>query len=94
MINAIQSIVSSEFPMNIYCADLIDKKSGIIFIISSKTGRNISKYSKHQMDREVMFLPGTKFKITNHYVSSIIALGQANIRESTFKIKDSDIQKA
>lgn len=76
------------------CSDLINNGKGIIFIIKSKTGKPISKYSKYPVDDEVIFLPGTEFIITNHYSPNIICLGQANIRNSTFKIKDKDYEKA
>lgn len=75
-------------------SDLINNKTGIVFIIKSKTGRNISKYSKYPVDGEVIFLPASKFTITAHYVADKICLAQANIRNSTFKIKESDYTKA
>lgn len=64
----------------------IEKKCGMIFIIKNKTGRLLAPYSKYEADAEIVFLPGMTFKITNHYKSSIFCLGQANIRNSTFKI--------
>lgn len=76
------------------CSDLINKKSGIVFIIKSKTGRDISKYSKNPVDGEVLFLPNTKFLVTNHFSPSITCLGQENIRLSTFKIKEKDYERA
>ncbi|MGK5087630.1 hypothetical protein WDW86_08740 [Bdellovibrionota bacterium FG-2] len=33
------------------------------FIISSRCGRNIEKISVHPEEREIIFLPGAKFKI-------------------------------
>jgi ankyrin repeat protein len=75
-------------------ADMISKKSGIIFIIKSKTGRKISRYSKYPVDCEVAFLPNTTFAIRNYYVPNVICLAQENIRNSTFRIKESDIKKA
>lgn len=74
--------------------ELINKKKGIIFIIKSKTGRDISKYCYNPVDGEVMFNPGTSVKVTNYYAPSIICLGQANIRKSTYAIRDQDIVKA
>jgi hypothetical protein len=41
-----------------------------------------------------MFLPGSKFKITNYYQANQITLAQANIRNVTFKIREKDIQNA
>lgn len=77
--------------------DLIKKDSkqhGTIFIIQSKSGRKINKYSKYPVDAEVIFLPDSTFIVKNYYQPNIIALAQANIRDSTFKIKDKDIEKA
>jgi hypothetical protein len=74
--------------------ELINLKKGIIFVINSKTGKDISKYSKNPVDAEIIFSPGTSMKITNYYSASIICLGQANIRNSTFSIKDTDLVKA
>jgi hypothetical protein len=85
------SICSTEWK---YASELINAKSGIIFIIKSHTGRDISYYSKHPVDNEVLFLPGTSFIVTNHYIASVICLGQANIRTSTFQAKEKDLVKA
>ena len=85
------SICSKEFANT---TELLNKKRGIIFIIKSLTGRLISKYSKTPADSEVIFLPESEFEITNHYVASLICLGQANIRTSTFSAKEKDLQKA
>lgn len=85
------SIASSEYANS---ADRIEKKSGIIFVIKSKTGKKIGRYSKYPVDCEVVFLPSTTFVIKNYYISNIVCLGQANIRNTTFRIKESDIKKA
>lgn len=69
------------------------KKRGMIFVIKNRTGRLLAPYSKYGANAEVVFLPGTSFKVTNHYKSSIICLGQANIRGSTFKITENDYNK-
>lgn len=74
--------------------ELINKKRGIIFIVKSKTGRDISKYCYNPVDAEIVFNPGTSVKITSYYAPSIICLGQANIRKSTYAIKENDIIKA
>jgi hypothetical protein len=68
----------------------VEKKTGIIFIIKSKHGKNISKYSKYPANNEFVFLPGTQFIIKGHYIASTIALGQANISDSTFKMQSKD----
>ncbi|ARF10152.1 ankyrin repeat protein [Hokovirus HKV1] len=71
----------------------INLKKGMIFIIKNKTGRLLSPYSKYETDSEVVFLPGSQFKVSNHYKSSIHCLGQANIRNSTYKIDDTYYNK-
>jgi len=75
-------------------SELIALKRGIVFIIKSLTGRVISKYSKYPVDSEVIFLPGTEFIITDHYIGNVIALGQANIRKNTYKVEQKDYDKA
>ena len=76
--------------------ELINSKKGIVFIIKSRTGRKISSYSKFPMDEEVVFLPGTTFKIVNHLKASSMCLGQSNIRDTTFRIKEGekDLERA
>ena len=71
-------------------SELIKLKRGMVFIIKSKTGKNISKYSKYPQENEIVFLPGTKFKVTNYYVPDIICLAQENIRNTTFKYNSID----
>jgi len=75
-------------------SELIKDKRGIIFVIKSKTGRDVSRYSRNPVDCEVIFLPSCTFTITALYRADVIALGQANIRTSTFAIRDSDLKKA
>lgn len=75
-------------------SELIKEKHGIIFIIKSKTGKDISRYSCSPVDSEVLFLPGTSFIVTALYRADIITLGQANIRASTYAARDIDIHKA
>jgi ankyrin repeat protein len=75
-------------------SELINLKKGIVFIIHSKTGKDISKYSRNPVDSEVIFNPGTLMKVTNYYVASMICLGQANIRKSTYSVKENDLMKA
>lgn len=84
------SVCSSEWKNS---SDLINSRSGMVFIIHSKSGKKIDKYSKYSVDSEVIFLPATRFAITNHYVADIICLGQANIRATTFKITDRYYEK-
>ena len=63
-------------------------KSGTVFLLKSKSGRHIGHCSQHAYDAEVMFPPCTSFKVTSWYRGDVICLGQANIREHTFKVKD------
>lgn len=67
------------------------KKQGSVLIIKSKTGRFVGQYSQFSYDAEVIFKPNTKFIVTAWYRGDVIALGQPNIREHTFGIKDVDI---
>jgi hypothetical protein len=74
-------------------SELINLKRGIIFIVHSKTGRDISKFSKNPADGEVIFSPGTSMRVMNYYVASIICLGQENIRKTTYMMKENDMVK-
>lgn len=65
-------------------------KKGTVFVIKSKTGRLMVRYSQFSYDGEVLIAPSTQFKVTNWYRGDVIALGQANIREYTFKLKDEE----
>lgn len=73
--------------------DFTTKKQGTVFIIHCKSGRFISSYSRFIYDMEVLFLPNTKFRVKNWYMGDVICLGQANIREHTFKIKPENMEK-
>lgn len=97
-----QFVVGSEimFPGFLSCSTLwrvatehvaefaTKKKQGNVFIVKSKTGRYVGQYSEFSYDSEVIFKPFTKFIVTNLYHGDVICLGQANIREHTFRIKD------
>jgi hypothetical protein len=82
------SVCSTEYTS---CVELINKKKGVIFIIKSKSGKLVNKYSKTEVDQEVMFLPESTFVISNHYQASIICLGQENIRNTTFSFNAKNI---
>lgn len=71
-------------------SELISLGRGMIFIIKSKTGKNISSYSKYPQENEIIFVPGTKFVVSNYYVPDIICLAQENIRNTTFKYNSID----
>lgn len=66
------------------------KKDGTIILIKSKSGRYISQYSRYAYEGEVVFLPKTKFRVRKWYIGDIIALGQENIRDHTYKLSDTD----
>jgi ankyrin repeat protein/uncharacterized protein YegL len=68
----------------------LDSKA-TVFIIKSKTGKDISKYSNFPQNKEIIFMPKTKFKITNYYRNNIIVLGQANVRETSYKAREEDL---
>jgi hypothetical protein len=84
------SVCSTEYSC---VTDLIEGTKGIIFLIQSKNGRLINKYSKTPEDNDVIFLPESTFRITAHYVASIICLGQKNIRKTAYVPKDIQYDK-
>lgn len=85
------SVCTSEWKN---AGDILKQKKGIIFIINSKSGRDISEYTKNPQDKDILFLPGSQFKITNFYKLDAICLGQKNIRTSTFGFKQDEILRA
>lgn len=76
------------------CTDMIKDNKGIIFIIHTKTGRSVGIFGKTPMDDEIIIVPGTKLKIISFIRADQIALGQANIRKSTYTARPIDIEKA
>lgn len=70
-----------------------NKKQGTVFIVKSKTGRFVGQYSQFTYDAQVIFLPNTTFTVTNWYMGDVFALGQANIRENSYKVKEEDLQR-
>ena len=72
----------------------LDRRSGIVFIIQSRSAREVHPYSRYAADREIVFLPETKFVVENYYNPDILCLGQANIRGSTFAVSEKDIANA
>lgn len=76
------------------CSDFTSsKKQGTIFLIKSKTSKYLGQYSPYPQDSIVMYKPNTKFIVTAWYMGDIIALGQSNIRNTTFKIKEENMDK-
>lgn len=82
--NAIENV--PEFTSN-------SKKKGTIFIIESKNGKLVNNFSTFKTDSEVLFLPHTSFTVKNWYYGDIIALGQSNIREYKYEVKDGEIEQ-
>jgi len=79
-----------------HCSELVSRKTksfGIVFLIHSRSGRDVSRFSMTPTDREVVFLPETTFKILTVMRPSVFALGQANIRQ-TYLAEDKDLQRA
>ena len=66
------------------------KKQGTVFILKSKTGRLIGQYSRFAYNMEILFSPNTRFKVLSWFYGDVICLGQANIRQHTFGIKEPD----
>jgi hypothetical protein len=77
-------------------ANCLSRSSGICFIIqdSTSTGSDISKFSKYPQNQELVFLPGTRFRVVRYLVANPICLAQANIRDTTFKMTDIELAKA
>lgn len=68
-------------------------RKGVVFIVKSKTARLVGAHSQFSFDAEVLFLPDTVFRVTNWYHGDVIALGQANIRQHTFGVKERDDER-
>ena len=68
---------------------------GQIYIIKSKSGRYIGDYSKNPQNSEVIFLPGTRFKIIGYHKYNMVVFGQANIRHNeSYLANDKYLAKA
>ena len=65
-------------------------RKGVVFLIKSISGRLVGQYSQHSFDAEVIFLPSARFRVTNWYHGDVIALGQENIREHSFGVREHD----
>ena len=88
--------VSASTLWKVACDHVIDyavkgKYQGTIFIIKSRTGKFVGPYSQFSFDGEVIF-KNPRFLVTNWYRGGDnIILGQENIREHTYKLKDEEI---
>jgi len=61
-------------------------KKGTVVILHSKTGRLVSPFSTTPYDCEVVFRPGSRWRVVRWLRADLVALGQANIREHTFSV--------
>lgn len=75
-------------------------RKGTVLLVRTKkadsgdtAARLVRLLSEFPCDGEVIFLPNAEFIVTNWYHGDPIALGQPNIRESTFLIKDVDSER-
>lgn len=86
------TICSSGFQSAATCLS----RTGICFIIQDSFGKSadISKFSKYPQNQEVVFLPGSRFRVIRYLVANPICLAQANIRDTTFKMTDIELAKA
>ena len=67
------------------------KRQGTVLVIKSKTsGRFVGNYSQFTFDGEVIVPPNSKFVVTKWYMGDVIALGQGNIRDHTFKTTEEE----
>eukprot|EP00300_Choanocystis_sp_HF-7_P007606 c15396_g1_i1.p1 GENE.c15396_g1_i1~~c15396_g1_i1.p1 ORF type:complete len:1447 (+),score=256.12 c15396_g1_i1:58-4398(+) len=85
------SICSKEYGS---CVAGITENKGMVFIVHGHSGRDISRFSKTEADQQVLFLPESRFVVTQFYQANVTALAQANIRHTTFRIRDKDIANA
>ncbi len=89
-------IVSASTLWPVATDALLDfKKSGVIFLVKLKQngGCHVGPYSTFPFDSEVLLIPQTQFVVRRWYRGDIIALGQENIREHTFGIRDHEKQQ-
>jgi hypothetical protein len=72
----------------------LDQRSGVVFLIHSRSAREVHPYSRYAADRELIFLPETTYVVENYYKPDVVCLGQANIRATTFAVTEKDITNA
>lgn len=65
-------------------------KQGTILIIKSKQGKYIGHLTSFPVDGEVVYPANLKLKVTAWYHGDVIALGQPNIREHSYAVKETD----
>jgi hypothetical protein len=108
IINRSNFIIGSEITSNIFLSastlfnvattctpDYATKKNqGTIFIIKPKTASYIGKYALVPSNSEVIFAPHRRFRVANWYRGGdYIVLGQANIREHTYGVKENELNE-
>jgi ankyrin repeat protein/uncharacterized protein YegL len=74
--------------------DFKNKKTGTVFIINSKSGRLVRAFSAFPQDGELIFAPGSRFRVVNWYkLTDSIVLQQKNIRQSAYGVKQDEVEK-
>jgi len=68
-------------------------KRGTILIFKTKKGKVVNQYSEYGSNEEVIIPPGNRYWVKRWYHGSVIALGQPNIREHTFGVKEQDSER-
>lgn len=72
-------------------------RRGTVLLVKTKregsAARLVRAFSEFSHDSEVVLLPNTEFLVTNWYHGDVIALGQSNVRASTFLVKELDSER-
>lgn len=92
-VNTLMSASSSWCVAVEHVPDFSIKRQGVVLIIHGKTGRSIARYSRFTYDMEVLFPAGASFRVVAWYRGDVICLGQSNIREHTFRIKEEELPR-
>jgi hypothetical protein len=66
---------------------------GVVFLIKTHSGRELSVLGAATLD-EVLLPPTARFVVTDWYIGDVIALGQANIRTSAFRVTEASLARA
>lgn len=90
--NVVSSSTSWRLAMEACPGFTSKSKNGTMLLFKSKTGKLMSSVSQYPFDSEVLFCPFTQFKVTNWYHGNVIALGQENIREYSYAVKEKDTE--
>ncbi len=66
----------------------------MLLIARAPSARVIGSAGAFEEDTEVLFRPGITFRVARWYRGSVIALGQRNIRDTTFAMSEADVASA